>query len=195
MPESIYWGSSGGNLTIAVNNGSLAESRVTDMATRIIAAWYQMGQDVSGLIMSTNSTLTNSQQGFPEQGIGMPIDYLAPHKPIYARDPASKPILLDGAIEGHVLVKNVNNSLPLKSPKLLSIFGYDAVAPPGMDIASPTNFLAPFTFGYESQLGYNGFVSTGPSPAIAPNGTIISGGENILSSTSFELLETICVLI
>ena len=47
MPVSVYWGASGGNLTAAVNNGSLAESRVTDMATRIIAAWYQMGQDVS----------------------------------------------------------------------------------------------------------------------------------------------------
>jgi beta-glucosidase len=47
MPDSVYWGVSGGNLAAAVNNGSLAESRVTDMATRIIGAWYQMGQDVS----------------------------------------------------------------------------------------------------------------------------------------------------
>lgn len=48
MPDSTdFWGSTGGNLTISVNNGSLAESRVTDMATRIVAAWYQMGQDAS----------------------------------------------------------------------------------------------------------------------------------------------------
>lgn len=47
MPNSPYWGPSGGNLTAAVNNGSLSEARVTDMATRLIAAWYQMGQDVS----------------------------------------------------------------------------------------------------------------------------------------------------
>jgi hypothetical protein len=52
MPASTYWGASGGNLTISVNNGSLAESRVTDMATRIIAAWYQMGQDVSKLVFN-----------------------------------------------------------------------------------------------------------------------------------------------
>lgn len=107
----------------------------------------------------------------------MPLDYTAPHTPIYARDPASKPILLDGALEGHVLVKNVNNSLPLKSPKLLSIFGYDAIAPPAMDIGGPGDFLAPFSFGYESQLNYNGFVTTGPSPATAPNGTLIVGGK------------------
>jgi len=31
---------------MGVNNGSLAESRVTDMATRIVASWFQMGQDV-----------------------------------------------------------------------------------------------------------------------------------------------------
>lgn len=47
MPDSLYWGVNGGNLTIAVNNGSLTEDRVTDMATRLVASWYQMGQDVS----------------------------------------------------------------------------------------------------------------------------------------------------
>jgi beta-glucosidase len=128
--------------------------------------------------------LTNVQKGFPEQGIGMPLDYTAPHTPVYARDPASKSILLDGALEGHVLVKNVNNTLPLKSPKLLSIFGYDAVAPLDMDIASPANFLAPFTYGYESQLNYNGFMDVGPAPAFGPNGTLICGGE-LFSSLNF----------
>ena len=107
----------------------------------------------------------------------MPQDYTAPHTPINGRDPASKSVLLDGALEGHVLVKNTNNSLPLKSPKLLSVFGYDAVSPPGMNIASPTDYLAPFTYGYESQLDYNGFVSSGSSPAFAPNGTLFVGGK------------------
>jgi beta-glucosidase len=125
------------------------------------------------------------QQGFPGQGIGMPLDYTAPHTPIYARDPASQPILLDGAIEGHVLVKNVNKTLPLKSPKLLSIFGYDAVAPPALDIGSPSNPLSVFAFGYEPELtDYVPFVSTGPSPAIAPNGTLISGGKLSYSSNA-----------
>ena len=115
----------------------------------------------------------------------MPLDYTAPHTPVYARDPASKPILLDGAIEGHVLVKNINGSLPLKAPKLLSIFGYDAVAPPGVNIVGPSSFLAPFTLGYESQLDYNGFITPGPSPAFAPNGTLISGGKFFSCSTLY----------
>jgi beta-glucosidase len=46
MPDSTFWGVDGGNLTIAVNNGSLTEDRVTDMAIRLVASWYQMGQDV-----------------------------------------------------------------------------------------------------------------------------------------------------
>lgn len=37
-----YWGR---NLTQAVNNGSVAMSRLDDMATRILAAWYLVGQD------------------------------------------------------------------------------------------------------------------------------------------------------
>ncbi|CAG8959505.1 hypothetical protein HYFRA_00001404 [Hymenoscyphus fraxineus] len=113
MPNSNrYWGAKGELLAAAVTNGSLPEARVTDMATRIVASWYQMGQDV----------------GFPEVGLWKAADYYGPHKAVNARDPASKPILLQGAIEGHVLVKNVNKTLPFKKPQMLSIFGYDAIA-------------------------------------------------------------------
>lgn len=52
MPNSVFWGGSGEILASAVTNGSIPESRVTDMATRIVAAWYQMGQDVSPLFLS-----------------------------------------------------------------------------------------------------------------------------------------------
>ena len=37
-----FWGS---NLTEAVLNGSLPVERINDMATRVVAAWYQLGQD------------------------------------------------------------------------------------------------------------------------------------------------------
>lgn len=57
----------------------------------------------------------------------MPLDITAPHKQVIGKSPDSKPILLQGAIEGHVLVKNNDNALPLKTPKLVSVFGYDAV--------------------------------------------------------------------
>jgi hypothetical protein len=45
----------------------------------------------------------------------------------WARDPASKPTLLQSAVEGHVLVKNTNHTLTLRKPKFYSVFSYDGV--------------------------------------------------------------------
>ena len=107
----------------------------------------------------------------------MPLNYYEPHIPVYARNPASQTTLLQGAMEGHVLVKNVNKTLPLSKPKLLSIFGYDAVAPSAMDIGGPNSLLGgTYTFGYEPELDYVPFISSEPGPQIAANGTMISGG-------------------
>jgi hypothetical protein len=37
----------GSNLTAFVNNGTVPLSRIDDMATRILAGWYLLGQDAS----------------------------------------------------------------------------------------------------------------------------------------------------
>lgn len=42
MPDNGFWGQ---NLTQAVNNGSVSEDRITDMATRILSSWYYLDQD------------------------------------------------------------------------------------------------------------------------------------------------------
>ncbi|TQW00989.1 glycosyl hydrolase [Cordyceps javanica] len=113
MPNSDpFWGA---NLVNAVRNGTLPESRVTDMAMRIIASWYQLKQDDSS---------------FPQPGIGMPGNLTVPHRIVEGRDPADMPVILQGAVESHVLVKNDNNTLPLRAPKVVSIFGYSATTPP-----------------------------------------------------------------
>lgn len=108
MPDSGYW--ENGNLTLMVNNGSLAQSRLDDMATRIIAAWHKYAQ-------------------IENPGFGIPISLTSPHEFVDARDPASSDTWLQAAVEGHVLVKNSNNALPLRKPKFLSLFGYDGPAP------------------------------------------------------------------
>lgn len=108
MPTTPYW--SDRQLEKAVNSGALNKTRLIDMATRIIATWYQFGQDQASPL-----------------GHGMPPNLLLPHNYTEAKDPASKPSLLQQALEGHVLVKNTKGALPLKAPKVLSIFGYDAV--------------------------------------------------------------------
>ena len=49
MPGDISFGSGtswfGGNLTAFVENGTISEARVNDMAERVIAGWYLLGQD------------------------------------------------------------------------------------------------------------------------------------------------------
>ncbi|KAI1141252.1 glycoside hydrolase family 3 protein [Hypoxylon sp. FL0543] len=153
MPHaSPYWG---GNLTQAVNNGSVPESRLDDMATRIIAGWYKMGQD----------------QGFPALGQGMPYDLSAPHQRVIAKSPSNKGVLLQGAVESHVLVKNVNNALPLKSPKLISLFGYSAKS---FDQYTP--WAGGWNGGQESLAPSDLTPAGGDATQIAANGTLISGG-------------------
>ncbi|KAF4510473.1 hypothetical protein G6O67_002355 [Ophiocordyceps sinensis] len=130
MPLGGAWGQT---LTDAVRNGSVTESKLTDMATRILAAWYLVGQD---------------KADFPIPGIGMK-NLSEPHKAVDARVPESKPVLLEGAISGHVLVKNRDNgALPFKTkPAMLSVFGYDAAAP----LAKNTDTV--FQLGYTSSRG------------------------------------------
>lgn len=96
---------------------------------RILAAWYLLGQ---------NGT------DFAAPGIGLQNLSLL-HDLIDARRPEAEPVLLEGAIAGHTLVKNVHGALPLGKPTMLSVFGYDAQAPPTKNIDNL------FDLGYESQ--------------------------------------------
>jgi beta-glucosidase len=75
----------GGNITTAVNNGSLSEARLDDMIKRIMTPYFHLKQDTD----------------FP------PIDP-------------------SGAVNGTVLLKNVNGVLPLKAPKNIAVLGNDA---------------------------------------------------------------------
>ncbi|PLB47486.1 beta-glucosidase-related glycosidase [Aspergillus steynii IBT 23096] len=136
MPTTQLWGS---NLTKAIANGTMEAARLDDMATRIIATWYHLNQDTN----------------FPGSGVGMPKDLNTPHQAVIGKTADSKETLLQTAIEGHVLVKNTNHALPLKSPKLISVFGYDAKAPHKLSMS---------------------FQFMSVSPAIQENHTLYVGG-------------------
>lgn len=162
MPNSDLWGN---QLVKAVKNGSIPEDRLNDMATRVIASWYQMGQD----------------QGFPNPGVGIAPDLTKSHRIVDARNISSRKVLLDGAIEGHVLLKNKNNVLPLKQPDMISLFGYSARSPDQWNY-KPNAGVGAWTFGGESAYlgrdvtaGFAGSVDSDFSQ-IAPNGTLFSGG-------------------
>lgn len=187
MPNGgVFWGA---NLTAAIQNGSVPLSRAVDMATRyvlsplplfhgivfanvfgrILTPWFKLGQD----------------KDYPEIGVGLPKDLTQPHTIVDARNSSGNPILLAGAVEGHVLVKNTNHALPLKKPRFLNLYGYSAKSPDQMNYATGT--YASWIRGLESanaselEAAYLGNPSPHPQ-GIAPNGTIYAGGGSGASS-------------
>ncbi|KAK3081818.1 hypothetical protein LTS18_001826 [Coniosporium uncinatum] len=137
MPNGGFWGN---NLTEAVNNGSVSTERLNDMVTRTLAAWYLLGQD----------------DGYPEVGV---FPYNVQHPVVNVQDHHAQVIREIGAA-GHVLLKNVNGTLPLKKPSFLSIYGYDA------DVkANPWVNPSRYGGGYEVNFNWTTF-----------NGTLITGG-------------------
>jgi beta-glucosidase len=124
-----YWGS---DLTTAVLNGSVPLQRVDDMVTRILAAWYLVGQDY-GFPNTSFSSWTLDTYGYeffgPQTGFGMVnehIDVRTDHGELSR----------GWAADSIVLLKNVNNTLPLGKPKQIALFGSDAA--PG--IGGPNQF-------------------------------------------------------
>jgi beta-glucosidase len=173
MPVAPYW--TDGNLTEMVNNGSIPMRRLDDMVTRILAPWYKIGSQT---------------QNAERPGFGIPASLTQAHEFIDARSPDSKPIIFQSALEGHVLVKNVNKALPLVKPKFISIFGYDA-AGQLMNTAEVAGFNL-WKMGMRNTLQYlNGTTFTAATldllfgssmeqtttgPEIALNGTLFTGG-------------------
>ena len=180
MPSSSFWDD--GQLSLMVNNGSLTQSRLDDMATRILAPYFRY------------STLENP-------GHGMPVDLLEPHALTDARDPASRGSIFQAAVEGQVLVKNTDKALPLKKPQFISLFGYDGVAAAHNTMDSGLDFSW-WSMGNDvarqylngsatnSTLMWEVFLSEMPwpwnhGPGIALNGTLFAGGGSGTSTPSY----------
>ncbi|RPD58566.1 hypothetical protein L226DRAFT_536965 [Lentinus tigrinus ALCF2SS1-7] len=114
MPGDISFGSGtswwGANLTAFVENGTIAESRVNDMAERIIAAWYLLDQDNNYPNVSFNAF-------FPDDP--------ATNEHVDVQDDHFKVVREIGAA-GTVLLKNVGDALPLRKPRSIAIIGNDS---------------------------------------------------------------------
>lgn len=159
MPLDVYWGNN--TLANAVQNGSMEASRLDDMATRILAAWYKY------------STVESP---------GMES-----HQDVSPIDPDSAAVAFQAAVEGNVLVKNVNTALPLKKPRSLSVFGWNAPMgeannTAGQNYAGGGQTALTYTNGVNfSSIDFLGIIgSTSPVgtyyPEVAFNGTLIVGG-------------------
>ncbi|PVG04672.1 putative beta-glucosidase [Serendipita vermifera] len=107
-PDSYF----GPELVAAVQNGTVPESRIDDMATRILAAYYLVHQD----------------EGFPATNI-YSWDFNDPrNQHVNVQDNHAALIRQIGAAS-IVLLKN-SGSLPLKKPHSIAIIGSDAAVNP-----------------------------------------------------------------
>jgi len=112
-----YWGQ---NLTDLVNNGSVPESRLDDMVTRIMTPYYYLKQDEKYPPVDGSEPALNF---FPQ-----PYNYtydLGPSN-VDVRSNESFDLIREIGAAGIVLLKNENNALPLKTPKNVGVFGNDA---------------------------------------------------------------------
>lgn len=160
MPSSMFL--SPLTLSLTVLNGSVPSSRLNDEAVRIVAAWYRYAQ-------LSNPGLDGSAS-------------------VDARKLEAEDTILQSAVEGQVLVKNINNALPLGKPRALNLFGYDAIA--GMNKSSDGLTLGEQGLG-NTQSYTDGkpftvldfYLSSAEvlpdphaGPTVALNGTLLSGG-------------------
>jgi beta-glucosidase len=118
-----YWG---GNLTLAVLNGSVPEWRVDDMAIRIMAAWYKVGRDRTARPINFDSW-TLDTFGNRHWLVGQGYELINEH--VDVRDEHSL-LIRNIAARATVLLKNSNNTLPLKKPRFIGVFGQGAAEIP-----------------------------------------------------------------
>jgi len=126
MPGDVVLGLGGSyfgsNLTAFVNNGTIPLSRIDDMATRIIAGWYLLGQDAASYPpVNFNAFLPDDE---------------ATNERVDVQDDHYKVVKEIGAAST-VLLKNERGALPLKKPRSLVIIGNDA----GPGRAGPNQFF------------------------------------------------------
>lgn len=139
MPGDITPGSGtsyfGANLLQAVGSGTVAEAQVDEMANRILSSWYFLAQN------STSYPKTNFNSYNPfDHATNQDIDVQADHDTLVRQ--------IDAA--GTILLKNVNNALPLKAPGTLVVIGSDA---------GPAHRAGPN--GFTNQAGSDGILAAG----------------------------------
>ncbi|KAM0434015.1 hypothetical protein ACHAPT_003959 [Fusarium lateritium] len=128
MPGSIGFGDRrkgsffGGNVTLAVNNGTLDVARVDDMILRIMTPYFWLGQDQDFPSIDPSSADLNT---FSPKSTWVYQYNLTGERSRDVRGNHGELIRRHGA-EATVLLKNEKNVLPLKAPKSIAVFGNDA---------------------------------------------------------------------
>jgi Glycosyl hydrolase family 3 C-terminal domain/Fibronectin type III-like domain len=114
-----FWGT---NLTLAVLNGTVPEWRIDDMALRIMAAYFKVGLTLHEPPINFDSWTLDTYgplhyaAGENIQQINFHVDVQGDHGTLI-REIGSR---------ATVLLKNINNTLPLSRPKFVAVVGEDA---------------------------------------------------------------------
>lgn len=108
----------GGNVTLAVSNGTLEEARVDDMVRRILTPYFYLRQNEYPPIDGSEPTLNANYPPYqyPFTFGESNVDVRGNHAQL----------IRDLGAAGTVLLKNTNNVLPLQAPKTIGVFGNDA---------------------------------------------------------------------
>jgi beta-glucosidase len=114
-----FWGT---NLTLAVVNGTVPEWRIDDMAMRIMAAYFKVGLTLNEPSINFDSW-TLDTYGPLHASIGANVQQVNWHVDVRG-DHAS--LIRNIGARSTVLLKNLNNALPLSKPKFVAVIGEDA---------------------------------------------------------------------
>lgn len=114
----------GGNVTLAVNNGTVDITRIDDMIVRIMTPYYWLGQDKD---FPTVDPSTPDMNTFSPRKTWTREFNLTGESSRDVRGDHSALIRKHGTA-GMVLLKNTG-SLPLNAPKNIAVFGNDAAEP------------------------------------------------------------------
>ncbi|KAF2765109.1 putative beta-glucosidase 1 precursor [Teratosphaeria nubilosa] len=118
----------GGNLTIAVLNGTVPAWRVDDMAVRILAGFFYVGRNITRDPISFSSWTTDTYgwESYYVGEAGLGWGQVNEHVDVRAGGDHAA-IIRDIGARSTVLLKNVNNTLPLTGKeKITTVFGADA---------------------------------------------------------------------
>ncbi|KIH89315.1 beta-glucosidase [Sporothrix brasiliensis 5110] len=115
-----YWGT---NLTLAVINGTIPEWRIDDMAMRIMAAFFKVGNTIGSQVPINFDSWTLDTYGPVHWAAGVGQQQINHHVDVRGDHAA---LIREIAAKGTVLLKNTNNALPLNKPKFLVVVGDDA---------------------------------------------------------------------
>lgn len=114
-----YWG---GNLTLAVVNGTVPEWRIDDMAMRIMAAYFKVGRTVENQPEINFSSWTQDTIGAIHMAANENIEQINFHVDVRGNHASH---IREAGAKGTVILKN-EGVLPLKKPKFLAVVGEDA---------------------------------------------------------------------